>query len=379
MTFSEEFGKFDRAAAMALVGSTDTGRVMRALDMENPDFADFLALLSPAAEGALDAMAVRASEMTVRHFGKNISMYIPVYISNECVNACAYCGFHRDSGAARKTLTMDEISREAGYVASLGLKNILLLTGESRKAAPVDYVARAVSEARKKVPQVSLEIYPVEEKDYAALVSAGASGLTVYQETYDMKIYDAVHGKGPKKDFFHRLGTPERALAAGFRKAGIGALLGLADWRMEAAYIGLHARYLMKKYWKAEISVSFPRLRSSQAGFKPAVKVDDRDLVQMMLALRLFLPRAGLTVSTRESAEFRDNIIGLGVTSMSAGSSTVPGGYTPGHGDHATGQFEIVDNRSVSGVADAIRAKGFYPVFKDWDENFAGASYENKD
>lgn len=378
MTFAAEFGKMDAAMIRKSIAAGSRAGVMKALCRETVGFADFLQLLSPAAGDCLDIMAARAAEITKKHFGRNISIYMPLYLSSECGNDCAYCGFNRKSGLLRRTLTIEEIEKEVNFIAGQGIRSVLLLTGDSPLAAPVSYIASAVSEARKKIPQVSLEVYPMDTKDYLVLVGAGASGLTVYQETYDREAYGAVHGTGPKKDFIYRLETPDRALSAGFRKAGIGALLGLNDWRMEAAHLGGHAAYLMKKYWKAEVSVSFPRLRGSGTGFKPVAPVSDRELVQMMLAVRIYAERAGITLSTREPAAFRDNMLGLGVTHLSAGSKTNPGGYSLFTELSGEGQFEIEDMRGVKETADAVKSRGFYPVFKDWDENFTGATYECK-
>ncbi len=367
--FYEEFLKLNIEQIKTAVSSGDKNRAEIAVKKENVSYEDFLALLSPAAVSLLDDMALRSREMTQKHFGKNINMYIPLYISNECSNECVYCGFNRKNKINRKTLTLDEVKAELEGIKNLGYNNILLLTGEAPDKAGLDYVARCVALARKYFTQVSLEIYPMDVDGYKKLVDNGATGLTVYQETYDTETYKKVHLSGQKKNFEWRINTPDRAAQAGFRKIGIGALLGLYDWRTEAAYVGAHAAYIMKKYWKTEVSVSFPRMRGSSSAFKPYQVISDKELVQMIFALRIFTKFAGITLSTREAADFRDNMISLGVTNMSAGSKTNPGGYG---GSESEGQFEICDDRSVEEILSAIRSKGYYPVFKDWADTFGG-------
>ena len=262
-------------------------------------------------------------------------------------------------------------------IRELGFSSVLLLTGESPNKAGVDYIASCVKLARNYFPLISLEVYPVETDEYKKLVEAGASGLTIYQETYDPLTYSEVHSSGRKRDFEWRLDTPDRAALAGFRKIGLGALLGLYDWRSDAAMLGAHAAYLTKKYWRTEISVSFPRLRGSFSNFSPPYNVADLELVQMMLAVRLYSRFSGITLSTRESPDFRDHMVGLAVTSMSAGSRTNPGGYKAYAEDHGAGsQFDVHDGRSVAEVAQMIRAKGHYPVMKDWAETFGGVKDE---
>ncbi|PKL92148.1 MAG: 2-iminoacetate synthase ThiH [Candidatus Goldiibacteriota bacterium HGW-Goldbacteria-1] len=367
--FYEEFLKIDTEQIKAAVNSDDKTRVESAVKKESASYQDFLAMLSPAAASLLDYMAIRAREMTQKHFGKNINMYIPLYISNECSNECAYCGFNRKNKINRKTLSEEEVKAELEGIKNLGYNSILLLTGEAPDKAGLDYIARCVAFARKYFTQVSLEIYPMDVDGYKKLVDNGATGLTVYQETYDPETYKKVHLSGQKKNFEWRINTPDRAAQAGFRKIGIGALLGLYDWRTEAAYVGAHAAYIMKKYWKTEVSVSFPRMRGSSSAFKPYQIISDRELVQMIFALRIYTKFAGITLSTREAADFRDNMISLGVTNMSAGSKTNPGGYV---GSESEGQFEICDDRSVEEILLAIKSKGYYPVFKDWADTFGG-------
>jgi 2-iminoacetate synthase len=376
-TFLEAFEKTDVAEIRAVLEGCGPESVRDALGREEPGFRDFLSLLSPAAEPFLDDMALLAREKTERHFGRNIALYIPLYISNECRSDCAYCGFNRANAIRRKTLDRAEIRAELEAIREWRFSSVLLLTGDAPRAVPVGRLAEAVEAARALFPQVSLEVYPMDTADYAALVRAGATGLTIYQETYDRRTYDALHASGAKKNFVYRLETPDRAAEAGFRKIGIGALLGLSDWRLEAACLGAHASYLLRNYWRAEVAVSVPRLRRSVAEFQPPAEVSDREMVQMILALRLYMPRVGITLSTRESRQLRDNMIGLGVTSMSAGSRTSPGGYGRGVKAQADEQFAVEDLRSPAEVAAAIRSRGYYPVFKDWSREFGGVSVES--
>jgi 2-iminoacetate synthase len=356
----EQYRDFDFAGAIGRAGEAD---VARALIAERPAAADFLAMLSPAAEGRLEDMARRSQETTLRHFGRVIQLYAPLYISNYCVNECAYCGFRQGTHIPRMKLTMEEIEREGRSLAATGIRHVLVLTGESRKESPVSYIREGIELLRKYFSSVSAEVYPVDEREYADLVSSGLDGLTIYQETYDELVYDALH-RGPKRDYRWRLDAPERACRARVRTVGVGALLGLADWRRDAFLTGLHAAYLQDRFPEVEVSVSLPRLQPQEGHYTSPHEVGDRELVQIMCAFRLFIPRAGITVSTRERGYMRDNLVGLGVTRMSAGSHTEVGGYA--QGPKTTGQFEIADHRSVEEVSAMIYARGYQPVFKDW-------------
>ncbi len=342
----------------------DTGDIERIIGKEKLTEMDFLALLSHKAGTCLEAMAVKSKQLTLQHFGKVVFLYTPMYLANFCVNQCAYCGFNIVNDIARRKLTMEEVEREAEAISSTGLRHILILTGESRKETPVSYIRDCVKALTKYFRSISIEIYPLETEEYAELVDAGVDGLTIYQEVYDESTYASIHLKGPKREFRFRLDAPERACMASMRSVGIGALLGLEDWRREAFYTGLHAAYLQDKYADTEVNVSFPRLRPHVGHFQPKCDVTDRELVQIMLAVRLFMPRAGITISTRERPEFRDNLIGLGVTRMSAGSSTEVGGHALD--EKSEGQFDISDCRSVEEMRQMIYSKGYQPVFKDW-------------
>ncbi len=324
---------------------------------------DYLALLSPKAEDHLEEMAQRACRLTVQHFGRVILIYTPLYLSNYCINHCVYCGFQIHNRLERKKLTPAEVEREAEMIAATGLKHILILTGESRLDSPVSYIRECVEVLKKFFTSISIEVYPLEEEEYAGLISDGVDGLTIYQEVYDETAYVGLHPAGPKRNYRFRLEAPERACRAGIRTVNVGALLGLHHWRSEAFLTGLHASHLQDMFPEVEVGISPPRVRPQLGGFQPRVKVSDKNLVQYLLAFRLFMPRGSITISTRERAEMRDRLIGLGATRMSAGSCTAVGGR---HDQQAPGQFEIHDRRSVAEMARAIYSHGYQPVFKDW-------------
>jgi 2-iminoacetate synthase len=329
-----------------------------------------LALVSPAAAGYLEEMARQAHELTLRRFGRTIQLYAPLYVSNYCVNKCLYCGFNTSHKFKRTRLTLDEAMADADVIAAEGFRHILLVSGEDTAAITPEYLAQLAKRLKCKFASISAEIYPMDEGQYAAICRAGIDGVTLYQETFDRTAYAKFHPSGAKADYDRRLGTHDRAARAGMRRLGIGVLLGLTDWRLETLALGEHADYLMRHYWRAQVSFSFPRIR-------PATEVQrelfrhtptDAEMVQMMLALRLCFGDAGLTISTRERAELRDNLVRLGVTQMSAGSRTNPGGYTTG--TDSIEQFKIDDDRTAAQVAAMIRGQGFEAVWKDWDAAF---------
>ena len=349
-------------------GVTDQD-IENALNSEHPRVESFLALLSGKAESFLEKIAEKAHDKTLRYFGKTIQLYTPLYLSNYCVNQCEYCGFNSTNKVERKKLTLEEVKTEAEFIAATGLKHILILTGDSREMSPVSYINSCVNILKDYFSSISIEIYALEEEEYEELIASGVDGLTIYQETYNEKIYDKVHIEGPKKDYMFRLDAPERAAKNGMRTINIGSLLGLDDWRKDVFFAGLHANYLQKNFSSTEIGVSIPRITPHAGTFKDISPVKDKDMVQIMLALRMFLPRVGITVSTRESSLLRENLIPLGVTKMSAGSTTKVGGHTskcaPEKEDE---QFKIFDQRDVGQVKDALRLKGYQPVLKDWME-----------
>jgi 2-iminoacetate synthase len=335
--------------------------------MEKLGWRDFLNLLSPAAAPLLEPMARKARRLTIQYFGRTMQLYIPLYISNHCGNECVYCGFNRTHRIPRKKLTVDEIAAEAEVISKTGMRHILVLTGENREATPLDYIEAAIRTIRTRFPSVSIEMFPMETAEYARLKAAGADGLTVYQEVYDREVYRRVHLAGKKTDYRYRLEAPARGAAAGLRAVNIGALFGLGEKRREAFMAGLHARYLEDAFPDTEISLSLPRLNAAEGGYAPACPVDDRTFVQFVLAYRLFLPRLGITLSTREPAALRDRLMLLGVTRMSAGSKTGVGGYVQPDREKSALQFEISDDRPVPEIIQAIRDRGLQPVFKDWD------------
>jgi len=368
MSFKEVIQKYDPLQVIAEIEAMTAADVQRALAAEQLDNRDFMALLSPAAENFLEEMAQKAHAITLRRFGRTILLYAPIYLSNECHNSCLYCGFSVNNPIPRRTLNLDEIERDARILHGQGFRHILLLTGEAPGKVGNDFIAAAAERIRPLFSSISIEVYPMETEGYKEMVDAGVDGLTVYQETYDPELYQQLHPSGRKRDYNFRLATPERAGEAGLRRIGIGFLLGLGNFRSEAFFAGLHGRYMMHNYWRTLLSVSFPRLRPAEGGFQPPNPVSDRQFVQLMCAMRLLLNDAGLVLSTRENAELRDNLLPLGVTQMSAGSCTAPGGY--GEEDSATEQFTIDDDRTPAEIADLLRARGYDPVWKDWDGAF---------
>jgi len=368
MSFLDVINNYKWDDIKSFIYSRTDNDVKKSLSKPKLTEQDFATLLSPAAENYLETMAHLSKSITLKRFGKTIQIYAPMYLSNECTNSCTYCGFNRKNRIPRKTLTFDEIEQEAKAVSSHGIKHILLVSGESPKHVSIEYLKKSVDICKKYFSSVSIEIQPLTTDEYSEIYKAGVDGLTVYQETYNKEAYKNYHLGGKKTDYEFRLLTPERGAEAGLRSIGIGALMGLEDFRVEEFFVGLHARYLMKKYWRSHIKVSFPRIRYAEGGFNPPYLVKDRNLIQSMFALRIFLNDIGLVISTREPADFRDNIVGLGVTQMSAGSKTNPGGYS--EDTDAGQQFAMEDTRSVEEFVEMIRRKGYDPVFKDFDPYF---------
>jgi len=352
------------------------------------DLRKFAVMISPAAGEQLESLSREARRLTRQRFGKTIRFFAPLYLSNECINNCKYCGFSRDNPILRVTLTVGEVVREARSLIAQGFRNILLVAGEHPKFVSNDYLRDCVAALRTETPGISLEVGPMETDEYEPIRAAGAEGLVVYQETYDRSVYDEMHTAGPKRNFDWRLETPERAYRAGFRRLGIGALYGLSDWRREAICLAAHTEYLLRQCWKAQITVSFPRLRPNAGEFEPLTQLSDRELAQLICAFRICFPDVGLVLSTREPARLRDGLVTLGITHVSAGSHTEPGGYTGAGHEHlhltqrgrivaldeaptansrATGQFDIADERPPAEVAAVVQRLGYEPVWKDWD------------
>ncbi|MEW6517531.1 MAG: 2-iminoacetate synthase ThiH [candidate division FCPU426 bacterium] len=375
--FSPEQQPSPQTLAGQLAGLT-AAEVERSLSKPRLEAEDLLALLSSAAEPFLETMARQAQALTRRRFGRVMKLYAPLYVSNECTNACVYCGFNRSHDIRRRTLSLGEVEAQAGFLADQGFQNLLLVSGESRKSVPVEYLRQCLLRLGPRFPELSLEVYPLEAEEYRSLAEAGLYGLALYQETYQPEVYAAVHPSGEKRDFRKRLLAPQLAAAAGLRQVSLGALLGLADFRLDAYYLGLHARSLQKQYWRTNVALSFPRLRPATGGYAPPQPVSDRQFVQLVAALRLFLPDAPFSLSTREPESLRDHLLGLGFTQMSAGSCTEPGGYpaiSAGVGERpAAAQFTVEDRRSAADIAAGLERLGFEPVWKDWDAGFAAAA-----
>ncbi|MBU2102067.1 MAG: 2-iminoacetate synthase ThiH [Candidatus Omnitrophota bacterium] len=347
--------------------SVSLGGIEGALSKEALDTEDFISLLSPRAENYLEAIAQKAHQRSLQYFGKTIQLYTPLYLSNYCDNQCCYCGFNAHNAIERKKLSLAEVEEEAKCIASTGLRHILVLTGESRKESSPEYIRACIRVLKKYFVSISVEIYPLSEQEYRDLIAEGVDGLTLYQEVYDESVYCAMHPHGPKKDYCCRLDAPERGASAGMRNITIGALLGLHSWRKEIFYVGLHAKYLQDKFPDVDISVAIPRLQPHLGNFRGPTAVSDRNLVQIIVSLRLFLPRSGLTLSTRESPELRENLISVGITKMSAGSITRVGGHRIDvQAPSGASQFEIQDTRTVDEIKAMIEKKGHQPVLKDW-------------
>ena len=340
-------------------------------------------------DAEFENLARQAQTLTAQNFGRTMRLFAPLYLSNECINNCRYCGFSRDNPILRVTLEVDQVIAEGRHLAAEGFRQILLVAGEHPKFVSGSYLSDCVRALAPDFASIAIEVGPMETAEYVPVVDAGAEALIVYQETYDRQVYGEMHTSGPKRDFNWRLDCPERGYDAGFRRLGIGALFGLARWQDEAVALAAHVEYLLKRCWQAQISVSLPRLRPAAGGFEPAFSMTDRDLAQLICALRVTFPQLGIVLSTRERAALRDALVPLGVTMMSAGSHTEPGGYTRQGADNlhltvrgrivapefdggadqlATGQFEISDERSPGEIAQVLRRQGLEPVWKDWDQ-----------
>ena len=365
MTFYDYIEPLDWSQTTDDILSKTADDVRRAIDKRHRNLDDFKALISPAARPFLEEMAREARRQTLERFGNIVQLYIPLYLSNYCHNSCVYCGFSTRNKIARKMLTLDEVAAEAEAIKKLGYKHILLVSGDAPSKTNARYYNEVIKTIKKDFSQISLEVQPLETEEYAMLRSTKLDYVCIYQETYNESRYPVYHTGGRKADFRYRLETPDRIGRAGVHKIGIGALLGLEDWRTEAFCTAAHLRYLQKTYWQTRYSISLPRLRPIVGGYEPASPVSDRDLVQLICAYRLLDRDVEISLSTRESAEFRDNVFPLGITSMSAGSSTEPGGYA--NTEHRLEQFEINDSRSPEEFAVALRAKGYEAVWKDWD------------
>ena len=360
----------------------------------NANLRRFIELLSSDNDEHLDNLVNASTKTTKQNFGNTMRLFAPLYLSNECINDCTYCGFSRSNPILRVTLSVDQVLAEAKHLHEQGFRSILLVAGEHPKFVSSGYLEECIGAIKNLFPSIALEIAPMNEDEYIKLVRAGCEALVVYQETYNKKVYKELHTLGPKKDFSWRIDCPERAYNAGFRRIGIGSLFGLSDWKKEALSLAAHLDYLKRKCWAASYTVSFPRIRPSAGGFTPSHSLNDRDFIKLVCAFRISFPDVGIVLSTRESEKFRDYLFSIGITMISAGSHTEPGGYTgkgkddlhytikgrrveiqdavdikPCGANSATQQFEINDNRSPKEICRMLQLKDLDPVWKDWDSS----------
>lgn len=367
MRFIEKINEYDWDEMSRRIAAKTTADVMLALRKPKIDIEDFLSLISPAALPFLEQMAHKSRLYTQQRFGKTIQLYIPLYLTNACTNHCVYCGFNHNNPIKRVILTEEEIEQEAKAIRELGdFHHILLVTGESPRHAGVEYLKKAIRIMKKYFSNISIEVQPLEMEEYKELIAEGLYSVYVYQETYHKERYGVYHPAGKKRDFNYRLDTFDRLGEAEIHKMGLGVLIGLEDWRTDVAFMAHHLRYLQKKYWRTRYSVSFPRIRPHEGeGFKPNVVMSDPELAQAIFAFRLFDKDIEIALSTREEPRMRDNMASLGVTSMSAGSKTEPGGYVTY--PQALEQWVMADNRTPQEVEAAIKEQGYEAVWKDWD------------
>ena len=383
----------DRSRAREIIILMSFAQALDNLALRKSDVVRrFEQLIAPKSGVELESMAQTSRALTLQNFGRTMRLFAPLYLSNECINNCRYCGFSRDNPILRVTLSVEEVVAEARYLRDAGFRQILLVAGEHPKFVSGDYLAECVRALAPDFPSIAIEVGPMASSDYVPIIRAGAEGLVVYQETYQRSVYAELHTAGPKRDFNYRLDCPERAYNAGFRRLGIGALFGLWRWQDEAVALAAHVDYLLRRCWQAQITISLPRLRPAAGGFRPLFSISDRELAQLVCALRISFPQVGIVLSTRERPSLRDALVSLGVTMMSAGSHTEPGGYTrrgtqnlhqtvrgrimppefqDGEDQLATGQFEISDDRPPARIAAILREQGFEPVWKDWEQTLS--------
>lgn len=372
--FAQEIDRYSWQGTIDAVDSTteaDVRRVLAKAEAGSPALSpeDFMCLISEAADPFLERMAALAAAITRRRFGKTMSLYIPMYVSNACTNKCVYCGFNHDNPFTRTTLTMEQVKAECEAIKKLApFDNILIVSGEYPALCGVDYLEKVLGVCRPYFNNMTIEVQPMRQEWYERLTRAGLNGVVCFQETYHREAYKKYHPRGMKSHYEWRLNGFDRMGRAGVHKIGLGVLIGLEDWRADMTMLARHLRYLQKRYWRTRYSVNFPRMRPSESGYQPNVVLSDRELVRLTLAFRIFDHDIDISYSTREAPSLRDGMMPLGVTSMSAGSQTEPGGYasTP----EALEQFEVSDTRTPAEVVRAIRDHGLEPVFKDWDAVF---------
>ncbi|OLQ95727.1 thiamine biosynthesis protein ThiH [Vibrio ponticus] len=370
MSFLQQFNQLNWDDISLSILSKTADDVERALSKSKRDLEDFKALISPAAEPYLEQMAQASLALTRKRFGNTMSLYIPLYLSNLCANACTYCGFSMENRIKRRTLNEQEIRAEINAIKAMKFDSVLLVTGEHETKVGMNYFRQMLPLIKPHFNYLAMEVQPLKQHEYAELKSLGLDAVMVYQETYHPSTYAQHHLRGNKTNFEFRLETPDRLAKAGIDKIGIGALIGLEDWRTDCFYVAAHLDYLERTYWQTRYSISFPRLRPCAGSLQPKSLMSDKQLVQLICAYRLLNPEVELSLSTRESEAFRDNVLPLGITSLSAASKTQPGGYAMQEAELE--QFEISDERSAATVEAMIRSKGFDPVWRDWHSAYSG-------
>ena len=368
--FSDELKKWPWEATVERIYAKSEADVLRALGRERRDVEDFMALISPAAAPYLETMARLSRRLTEERFGRTVSLFIPIYLSNACTNSCVYCGFHRENPTARVTLTPEQMEQEFASIKRLApFESLLMVTGEHPARAGVEYLAEALRRAKAHFADLKIEVMPLAADEYARLAQCGLNGVVCFQETYNRERYNIYHPRGMKSRFEWRVDAPDRMGAAGLHSVGLGVLVGLEDWRADVAMMARHLRYLQRHYWRTRYSVNFPRMRpAANGGFQPNVVMNDRELAQLIFAMRIFEPTVDISLSTRELPTLRDNLATLGVTTMSAGSKTDPGGY--GLFQQSLEQFSVSDERTPQEFFARLRELGREPIWKDWDAVF---------
>ncbi|MDR0401880.1 MAG: 2-iminoacetate synthase ThiH [Endomicrobium sp.] len=364
MTFYDIKQKYNKFNFKKYIKSVSCKMIEDSIHKEILNEFDLLNLLSPKALIYINEIAKKAHEISIRHFGKCILLYAPLYVSNFCTNNCVYCGFSIKNKIKRNVLSFDEIDKNCKIISNYGIHHILLVTGESNIKTPLNYLKKCIEILKNYFEDINVEIYPLNEYEYETLANCGVDGLTIYQETYDENIYKILHTKGKKSNYRYRLETCERA-GEKYRNLNIGALLGLNDFITDVFFVGIHAKYLQTKFKSTEIGVSFPRIRPTTGIYNPKILITDENLVQAICSIRLFINRININISTRESKKLRNNLIQLGVTKMSAASRTDVGGYAKKQSKH-DGQFEVNDTSTVNKVKEMIYKNGYQPIMKDW-------------
>lgn len=368
--FEEVFTSYSWDDIKQKLESVTLSDVELSLQKKHRTLEDFLHLISKAAAPRLELMASMARGITQKRFGKVIQLYAPLYLSNECQNICTYCGFSLDNKLKRKTLSDAELIMEVMVLKTMGVNHVLLVSGEANNKVGISYFLNAVRLLKPYFANISIEVQPLSEEEYVLLHEEGVHAILVYQETYHQEVYKEYHPKGKKSNFHFRLDTPDRVGRAGIHKIGLGVLLGLEDWRVDSFFNALHIDYLQKQYWKSKFSVSFPRLRPAEGIIEPNFVMEDRDLLQLVCAYRIWNEDLEISISTRENENFRNHIVSLGATTMSAASKTNPGGYAVDQ--QSLEQFETSDDRSMEVIKNMIKGAGYDPVMKDWDVVYRG-------